>query len=70
MRQNVRTQMENAPISEEGIPLGGNSYASPHRVRDYLDTDPCSRCLCPKDLCGTPCPAKTVWNEKQSGVAF
>lgn len=70
MRQNVRDQMETAPLCEEGIPLGGHQYASPHRVRAYLDTDPCSRCLCPKDLCAVPCPAKTAWNEKQSGVSL
>ena len=70
MRQNVRAQMENAPVAEMGVPLGGYRYLSPHRLEDFLDTDPCGRCLCPKDLCAVPCPAKHMWNDKQSGVTL
>lgn len=68
MRKNVRQQMEECTSHDIGIPLGGERYAHPHRMREYLAEDPCKRCLCPKDLCQTPCPAKMAWAAKQSGV--
>lgn len=68
MRENVRSQMENASVSEIGVPLGGNRYLPPHRMEEYLDADPCDRCHCPKSICTTPCPAKVHWNDLQSGV--
>ena len=63
MREAVRTQMEQAPTQDIGIPLGGNTYVSPHRVRAYLDSDPCDHCLCPKNKCHSPCPVRIAWTE-------
>lgn len=68
MRAHVRAQMDAAPAQDIGIPLGGNRYASPHRVREYLMCDPCIRCLCPKDQCGVPCPARKRWEQMRNEV--
>lgn len=68
MRKNVREQMNCVSIEEIGIPLGGERYAVPHRMEEYLSQDPCQRCLCPKDVCHHPCPAKQAWIDKKSGV--
>jgi hypothetical protein len=68
MRETVRAEMERDPLVEFGVPLGGEKYASPHRVHTYLDTDPCSQCLYPKDHCHAPCPGKQVWIDRKRGV--
>lgn len=70
MRENVRLQMLTSPVNELGVPLGGHHYISPHRVKEHLDIDPCSRCQCPKSICTSPCPAKDLWNHRQSGVSL
>ena len=67
MRENVRKEMEKASLTGTGVPLGGQHYVSPHRVREYLEKDPCCSCLCPKDVCHTPCPLKSAWLEGQKG---
>ena len=41
MREFVRQDMASAKLQECGVPLGGERYASPHRVKAYLETDPC-----------------------------
>lgn len=68
MREHVRAEMETASTTEVGIPLGGERYAHPHRVRAYLDTDPCDRCPCPIDVCHSPCPVKLEWSKKTREV--
>ena len=68
MRANVRAQAEEAPITEVGIPLGGHRYASPHRIHEYLEQDPCDRCLYPKDHCRFPCPTRFAWAQKKCEV--
>ena len=68
MRENVRKQMDATTTCDIGIPLGGERYAPPHRMQAYLADDPCDRCLCPKDLCHMPCPARMNWAEKNAGV--
>ena len=68
MRKNIRVEMESAPVREIGVPLDGLLYSSPHRVREYLRVDPCQRCLCPKEHCHHPCPAKEAWLRIKSGV--
>ena len=68
MRRNVREQMEERTPQEIGVPLGGEHYAHPHRIREYLQQDPCASCLCPKDVCHAPCPARITWAEKQGEV--
>ena len=69
MRKNVRAEVDTTPVQEIGIPLGGERYTSPHRVREYLRLDPCHRCLYPKDHCHSPCPAKEAWLRIKSGVS-
>ena len=69
MRDFVRSEMEQAPTQEVGIPLGGRIYAHPHLVREYMQQDPCQRCLCPKDRCEVPCPSKEAWLKMQRKVA-
>ena len=68
MRQNVRAQMEETTTYDIGVPLGGERYAHPHRMREYFREDPCRRCLCPKNACHTPCNARVAWAKIQSGV--
>ena len=63
MRDAIRKEMAQARLRELGIPLGGERYASPHRVRSYLQTDPCT--LCPCGSCAVPCPVRKTWNEKR-----
>ena len=65
MRANIRADLDQAPVVEHGVPLGGNRYASPHRVRESLSKDPCKTCYCPKDVCTTPCQLKIAWSERK-----
>lgn len=44
-----------------GVDIGGQAYAHPQQVADFLGKDPCQGCLCPKDLCGEPCRVKLAW---------
>lgn len=60
MRRQPRLEKE-LPAGREGICIGGVVYAQPHRVRSYLHTDPCEKCLCPRDLCALPCREKRNW---------
>lgn len=61
LRRLPRLQMERAEKVPEGVVIGGQRYALPHRVRSYLENDPCGNCLCPKDLCKPPCRVKRDW---------
>lgn len=63
IHQYPRHQMEQAELKPAGVSVGGHRYSPPHRVREYLDNDPCDGCLCPKDLCTSPCPVKRAWEE-------
>lgn len=69
MRNSVRDQIRETPVQEIGIPLGGNRYASPHRVRQFLTQNPCEHCPSPKGQCKTPCTTKMRWDimKKESG---
>lgn len=60
-----RKVMEKAELRPEGVNVGGNLYAPPHRVREYLGTDPCKKCLCPRDLCSSPCRGKLEWEKEK-----
>lgn len=62
MRVRQRLSMEHLAMEREGVNIGGEIYALPHRVKGYLETDPCEKCLCPKDLCRVPCKVKRNWN--------
>lgn len=50
------------PPEKEGAVIGGVRYALPHRVKGYLDKDPCEGCQCPRDLCVLPCRVKRDWD--------
>jgi len=62
----IRRQMD-GPAQREGTGIGGQRYALPHRVRDYLDRDPCTGCSCSSDLCPTPCRARQRWASAHRG---
>ena len=51
-----------------GVPLGGRHYAAPHEVEAYFRNDPCESCLCPRELCDTPCRMKRGWEENRKEV--
>ena len=63
MRNAIRKDMVGSQLQENGVPLGGERYASPHRVRAYLETDPCT--ICPCHPCAIPCPVRKTWEEKK-----
>ena len=54
---------------KQGIPLGGQRYCSPHRVTEYLQTDPCEVCKLPGELCDKPCQQKIQWEQVHKEVA-
>lgn len=60
-----RQSMEKADLKPVGVKVGGRHYAAPHQVRKYLATDPCKECLCPRDLCGSPCRVRRAWEESR-----
>ena len=68
MRKALCAEAAQAPVGDIGVPLGGNRYASPHRVRDFLDVNPCRKCVYPADACQMPCKTKLAWSEMQSEV--
>lgn len=63
VRNYPRLKMESSHAGPESISIGGNQYVLPHRMREYLEKDPCENCLCPKDLCTSPCPSRRAWLE-------
>lgn len=67
-RQTLR-QMKDMPDSYAGVVVGGVRYAAPNQVRNFLENDPCGSCLCPKDLCDTPCRKRKAWeNFRKEGL--
>ena len=63
-----RRQMEQAELKPVGVSVGGTRYAAPHQVQAYLQKDPCKECMCPKDLCTTPCRVRRAWEEAKGEV--
>ena len=63
-----RKQMEQAELKPVGVKVGGRHYAAPHQVRAYLRNDPCQDCVCPKDLCTSPCRVRRAWEETKKEV--
>lgn len=63
-----REQMDKGQRKPVGVPLGGRHYAAPHQVEAYRNNDPCKTCLCPKDLCTTPCRHKRAWEQAKGDV--
>ena len=68
LRVAPRLAVETQPKQMEGVCIGGKYYALPHRVDSYLQTDPCSSCLCPRDLCAVPCRIKRDWQAARTDV--
>lgn len=62
----LRQDREPVPV---GVPLGGRRYAAPHETLRYLETDPCEGCLCPRDLCATPCRVRLNWERAGNEVS-
>ncbi len=63
-----RVKMEQAKMQPVGVNVGGTHYAAPHQVTGYLETDPCEKCLCPKDLCTSACRVRRAWEEARQEV--
>lgn len=61
LRRQPRLSMERLRTQPVGVNIGGTYYAAPHRVKRYLEEDPCEGCLCPRDLCALPCKLKRQW---------
>ena len=68
MRLQTRLSMERLETRPEGVNIGGTYYAPPHRVKRYLENDPCEGCLCPRELCVLPCKLKRQWKQAREGV--
>lgn len=63
IRAYPRVMMDYAKREPVGIVVSGQHYAAPHQVEAYRRNDPCKGCLCPKDLCDTPCRQKKAWQK-------
>ena len=61
-----RLNIEQQPRQAEGICIGGKYYALPHRVDSYLHTDPCAKCLCPRDLDNVLVAGRTISSDRIS----
>lgn len=68
IRRYPRQHMEDAVLKPVGVPVGGRHYAAPHQVKTYLQTDPCQACICPRDLCSTPCRVRRAWEETKGAT--
>lgn len=47
---------------------GGGGCAKPFGVRAYYRQDPCSSCVCNKELCYEPCPSRRSWEMERQDV--
>lgn len=56
-----RVMMENMELKPAGVKVGGRVYPAPHQVEEYQKSNPCDKCLCPKDLCKSPCKLRRQW---------
>ena len=66
MRKGVFASMQQAPVTEDVIRVGGHKYSHPDRVREYIRSgNPCASCACPKELCDTPCQVRKVWDKRR-----
>lgn len=62
MRQAHRKEMEALELKPVGVNIGGNYYMDSQQRLAYLRKNPCVECLCPKDLCQTPCQLRRTWD--------
>lgn len=63
-----RRQVDAARLRPAGINVGGRYYTLPHQVRDYIRDDPCEGCVCPREVCDTPCRVRKAWEKTCSEV--
>ena len=63
-----RQAMEQGPLKQAGVPLGGHIYCHPSQTRAYLQHDPCSSCHCPRELCTGPCRIRRAWDEAKGDL--
>ena len=68
MRSSVRCRMDTFQPEPVGACVSGTHYAAPNQVERYLRTDPCEACLCPRDLCRTPCRLRRNWDQAREDV--
>lgn len=68
LRSIPKQQMEAAKPQPLGVCVGGQTYAAPNQVENYLKKDPCNGCLCPRDLCTEPCRVKRAWEDARNEV--
>ena len=66
MRKSVRQQMDQAQTAPMGVPLGGNYYTPPHKIREYRAQNPCENCTI-RPLCKEKCNIRKLW-EQQGGI--
>ena len=67
MRAAVFAEVRQKKAVEHGaISVGGYQYSHPDHVKAYLRKDPCRECICPKDLCVTPCAVRKAWDDMRS----
>lgn len=67
LRREARSIWENSP-GNLGVSVGGRKYAAPHQVTEYLETDPCSQCGSPRNLCSVPCRRKRNWENNRKEI--
>ena len=63
LRLACRREMEELELTPIGVNIGGSYYTPAHRRLEYLRNNPCDNCLCPKDLCQTPCLLRRTWDD-------
>ena len=66
MRRNVFAKMQQAEATGDAISVGGFQYSHPDRVRSNMENKPCDKCVCPAELCSTPCAVLRAWTEQNA----
>ena len=68
LRAYPRLRMDLEPPKPVGVHIAGRRYALPHQVKTYLENDPCQNCVCPRELCLTPCRNRRMWEKAKNEV--
>lgn len=66
-RRQVRAGLDRIPQVPAGVSIGGHRYIPPHRMREYLQIDPCARCSCYAH-CTASCQARRTWDRIRKEV--
>ena len=70
LRRKARAEMDRAPQLPAGVSIGGQRYIAPHRLREYLQKDPCTSCPFRLQLCTTPCQVRRTWEKAKKEVSL